>query len=68
MSYSNQILGKELKSKSQNPPKQKEDSQNNPQINPDKDSKISDICGEISTMKADIKDIKLNLKNLSNSY
>ena len=68
LNNSKQILGKELKSKSQNPPKQKEDSQNNPQINPDKDSKISDICGEISTMKADIKDIKLNLKNLSNSY
>ena len=61
MSYSNQILGKELKSKSQNPPKQKEDSQSNPKIK-DIDSKISDICGEISIMKADVEDIKLNLK------
>ena len=68
LNNSNQILGKELKSKSQNPQKLKEDSQSNPKIKPDKDSKISVICGEISTMKADIEDIKLNLKNLSNSF
>ena len=68
LNNSKQILGKELKSKSQNPQKLKEDSQSNPKIKPDKDSKISVICGEISTMKADIEDIKLNLKNLSNSF
>ena len=68
LNNSNQILGKELKSKSQNPQKLKEDSQSNPKIKPDKDSKISVICGEISTMKADIEDIKLNLKNLNKSF
>ena len=68
LNNSKQILGKELKSKSQNPQKLKEDSQSNPKIKPDKDSKISDNSGEISTMKADIEDIKLNLKNLSNSF
>ena len=68
LNNSNQILGKELKSKSQNPQKLKEDSQSNPKIKPDKDSKISDNSTEISTMKADIEDIKLNLKNLSNSF
>ena len=62
LNNSNQILGKELKSKSQNPQKLKEDSQSNPKIKPDKDSKISDNSTEISTMKADIEDIKLNLK------
>ena len=68
LNNSKQILGKELKSKSQNPQKLKEDSQSNPKIKPDKDSKISDNSTEISTMKADIEDIKLNLKNLSNSF
>ena len=68
LNNSNQILGKELKNKSQNPQKLKEDSQSNPKIKPDKDSKISDNSTEISTMKADIEDIKLNLKNLSNSF
>ena len=68
LNNSKQILGKELKSKSQNPQKLKEDSQSNPKIKPDKDSKISVICGEISTMKADIEDIKLNLKNLNKSF
>ena len=62
LNNSKQILGKELKSKSQNPQKLKEDSQSNPKIKPDKDSKISDNSTEISTMKADIEDIKLNLK------
>ena len=68
LNNSKQILGKELKSKSQNPQKLKEDSQSNPKRKPDKDSKISDNSTEISTMKADIEDIKLNLKNLSNSF
>ena len=63
LNNSKQILGKELKSKSQNPQKLKEDSQSNPKRKPDKDSKISDNSTEISTMKADIEDIKLNLKN-----
>ena len=62
LNNSKQILGKELKSKSQNPQKLKEDSQSNPKIKPDKYSKISDNSTEISTMKADIEDIKLNLK------
>ena len=62
LNNSNQILVKELKSKSQNPQEQKEDSQSNQKIKPDKDSENSDISGEISTMKADIEDIKLNIK------
>ena len=41
LNNSKQIFGKELKSKSQNPPEQKEDSQSNQKIKPDKDSVIS---------------------------
>ena len=51
LNNSNQILVKELKSKSQNPQEQKEDSQSNQKIKPDKDSENSDIMEKLVLWK-----------------